>query len=114
SHIAYHTRYSSPNIPETGSHDLRRSPDGNTLSFQNFLLVEGEWKPATLPGVRLVTGASFQLTTSHASREGQRITCNGTAAAVGLDGKRFEYDWTAEIHALAMSHTEPSFRLRTT
>jgi len=108
------TNTPSSTILENGAQQLRLSPVGTPLSFQNFLLVEGEWKPATLPGVRLVTGASFQLMTSHASREGQRITCNGTAAAVGLDGKRFEYDWTAEIHALAMSHTEPWFRLRTT
>jgi hypothetical protein len=108
------TNTASSRILENGAQQLRLSPVGTPLTFQNFLLVESEWKPATLPGVRLVTGASFSFMTSHASREGQRITCNGTAAAVGLDGKRFEYDWTAEIHALAMSHTEPWFRLRTT
>jgi hypothetical protein len=108
------TNTPSSAILENGAQKLRLSPVGTPLSFQNFLLVEGEWKAATLPGVPLVTGASFPLMTSHASREGQRITCNGTAAAVGLDGKRLEYDWTGEIHALAMSHPEPWFRLRTT
>jgi hypothetical protein len=108
------TNTPSSTILENGAQQLRLSPVGTLLTFQNFLLVEREWKPATLPGVRLVTGASFPLMTSHTSREGQRITCNGTAAAVSLDEKRFEYDWTAEIHALAMSHTEPWFRLRTT
>jgi hypothetical protein len=108
------TNTSSSTILENGAQQLRLSPVGTPLSFQNFLLAESEWKAATLPGVRLVTGASFALMTSQASRKGQRITCNGTAAAVGLDGKRFEYDWTAEISALAMSHAEPWFRFRTT
>jgi len=40
--------------------------------------------------------------------------CDGTAAAVSLEGKRFEYEWTAEISTLAASHIEPWFRFRTT
>src|SRR5216683_524049 len=105
---------SSSTILESGAQQLRLSPVGTPLTFQNFLLVEGEWKPATLPGVQLVTGSSFPLMASHVSREGQRITCDGTAAAEGLDGKRFEYEWSAEINALAISHAEPWFRFRTT
>src|SRR2546427_4044897 len=105
---------SSATILESGAQQLRLSLVGTPLTFQNFLLVEGQWKPATLPGVQLVTGASFPLMTSHVGREGQRIICNGTAAAVSLDGKRFAYEWTAEISALAVSHAEPWLRFRTT
>src|SRR5216683_458488 len=105
---------SSSTILESGAQQLRLSPVGTPLTFQNFLLVEGEWKPATLPGVQFVTGASFPLVTSHADREGQRITCDGTAAAEGLDGKRFEYEWSAEINALSHSADAPWFRFRTT
>jgi hypothetical protein len=108
------TSSSSSTILESGAQQLQFSPVGKPLTFQNFLLVEGERKPATLPGVQFVTGASFPLMTSHVGREGQRIICDGTAAAVSLDGKRFEYEWTAEISALAMSHAEPWFRFRTT
>src|SRR5216683_6745695 len=105
---------SSSTILESGAQQLRLSPVGTPLTFQNFLLVEGEWKPATLPGVQLVTGASFPLMTSHVGREGQRIICDGTAAAVSLDGKRFAYEWTAEISALSHSADAPWFRFRTT
>ena len=105
---------SSSTILESGAQQLRLSLVGTPLSFQNFLFVEGEWKPATLPGVQLVTGASFPLMISHLSREGHRIICDGTATAASLDGKRFEYEWTAEISALAVSHAEPWLRFRTT
>src|SRR6266568_1586798 len=104
----------SSTILESSAQQLRLSPVGTPLTFQNFLLVEDEWKPATLPGVQLVTGASFPLMTSHVGREGRRIICDGTAAAVSLDGKRFEYEWTAEINGLGTSHAEPWFRFRTT
>lgn len=108
------TSSSSSTILESGAQQLQFSPVGTPLTFQNFLSVEGERKPATLPGVQLVTGASFPLMTSHIGRKGQRIICDGTAVAVSPDGKRFEYEWTAEISALAMSHAEPWFRFRTT
>jgi hypothetical protein len=108
------TASSSPTILESGAQQLRLSPVGTPLTFQNFLFARGEWKPATLPGVQLVTGASFPMVTSHVSREGQRIICDGTASAESLDGKRFEYEWTAEISALAVGHSEPWFRFRTT
>ena len=104
----------SSTILESGAQQLRLSPVGTPLSFQNFLFVEGEWKPATLPGVQLVTGASFPLVTSHLGRNGQRILCDGTATAESSEGKRFAYEWTAEISALALSHAEPWFRFRTT
>src|SRR5713226_7440676 len=60
---------SSFTILESGAQQLRLSPLGTPLTFQNFLFVEGQWKPATLPDVQLVTGASFPLVTSHVGRE---------------------------------------------
>jgi hypothetical protein len=99
---------------ESGSQQLRLSPVGTPLTFQNFLKVEGQWKPATLPRVPFVTGASFPLLSSHVRREGQRILCDGTATAGGLDGKPIQYEWNTEISALAAIQTEPWFRFRTT
>src|SRR6266436_2412253 len=66
------TSSSSSTILESGAQQLHVSPVGTPLTFQNFLFVEGEWKPATLPGVQLLTGASFPLMTSHLGHEGQR------------------------------------------
>src|SRR6266851_5011723 len=105
---------SSSTILESGAQQLRLSPVGTPLTFQNFLLVEGEWKPATLPAVPLVTGSSFPLVSSHIRRAGQQILCDGIATAEGLDGKPFQYEWTTEISALAANQTEPWFRFRTT
>ena len=105
---------SSPTTLESGAQQLRLSPVGTPLTYQNFLFAEGKWKSATLPGVQLVTGASFPMVSSHVSREGQRIVCDGKAVAESLDGKRFEYEWTAEISALPAGHSEPWFRFRTT
>jgi hypothetical protein len=99
---------------ESGAQQLRLSPVGTPLTFQNFLRTEGQWKPATLPRVPFVTGASFPLVSSHIRREGQQIICDGVATAGGLDGKPFQYEWTTEISALAVSQTEPWFRFRTT
>ncbi len=99
---------------QSGAQQLRLSPVGAPLTFQNFLRAEGQCKPATLPRVPFVTGPSFPLVTSHIRREGQRILCDGIATAGGLDGKPSQYEWTAEISALAASQTEPWFRFRTT
>ncbi len=104
---------SSTNL-ESGTQQLRLSPVGTPLTFQNFVRAEGQWKPATLASVPFVTGASFPLVSSHVRREGQQILCDGIATAGGLDGKPFQYEWTAEIGALAAIQTEPWFRFRTT
>lgn len=104
---------SSANL-ENGAQQLRLSAAGTPLTFQNFVSAEGKWKPATLPGIPLVTGASFPLGASRVRSEQRRILCDGTAAASGLDGKSFEYEWDAEIDALATGGTEPWFRFRTT
>src|SRR5258708_23962121 len=99
---------------ESGAQQLRLSPVSTPLTFQNFVLAEGQWKPATLPRISFVTGASFPLVSSHVRREGQRILCDGIASAGGGDGKPFQYEWTAGVSTLAASQTEPWFRFRTT
>lgn len=111
---------------ESGTQQLRLSRAGAPLSFQNFLRNtdsgKDQWKPATLPRIPLVTGASFPLVSSRVRREGQQIHCDGLATAEGLDGKPFQYEWNAEISSLATSQTapptqqqpEPWFHFRTT
>jgi hypothetical protein len=99
---------------ESGAQQLRLSAVGTPLTFQNFVLAEGQWKPATLPRVPFVTGPSFPLVSSHIRRARQGILCDGIATAEGLDEKPFQYKWTTEISALAANQTEPWFRFRTT
>src|ERR1700693_5096334 len=53
---------------ESGAQQLRLSPVGTTLTFQNFVFAEGQWKPATLPRVPFVSGPSFSLVSSHIRR----------------------------------------------
>src|SRR5260370_10457566 len=79
---------SSPNL-ESGTQQLRLSPVGTPLTFQNFVRAEGQCKPATLASDPFLTGASFPLVSSHVRREGQQILCYGIATAGGLDGKPF-------------------------
>jgi hypothetical protein len=98
---------------ENGFQQLRISPTGSPLAFQNFLRVGDEWKPATLANNAIVTGASFPLVTSHVRREGSSVFCEGVGNAEGLDGKGLSYGWESEIGAL--SHADaPWFRFRTT
>ena len=107
---------------ESGSQRLRISPEGAPLTYQNFLRVSNgngtgtgnEWKPATLAGVPLVTGASFPLVASRVRQEGSRVRCEGNAEAEGLDGKPLKYDWDAEISVLGDDHPDPWVRFRTT
>jgi hypothetical protein len=99
---------------ENGSQQLRISPTGSPLAFQNFLRVGDEWKPATLANNAVVTGASFPLVTSHVRREGSRLFCEGQGTAEGLDGKGLSYSWESEISALNRGDDAPWFRFRTT
>src|SRR5713226_4913624 len=100
-------------ILENGSQQLRISPTGSPLAYQNFLRVDDEWKPATLANNAVVTGASFPLVTSHVRREGPNVFCEGVGNAEGSDGKGSSYGWESEISAL--SHADaPWFRFRTT
>jgi hypothetical protein len=99
---------------ENGSQQLRISPTGSPLTFQNFLRVGDEWKPATLANNSVVTGASFPLVTSHVRREGSSLFCEGQGNAEGLDGKGLSYGWESEISALSHGADAPWFRFRTT
>ena len=103
----------STNI-ESGNQRLRISPAGTPLTYQNFLRVGNDWKPSTLAGIPLVTGASFPLVASRVQREGLRVRCEGKADAEGLDGKPLAYDWKAEITPLGDDHPDPWVRFRTT
>ncbi len=99
-------------ILENGDQQLRLSPVGAPLTFQNFLRAGNEWKPSTLEGIPFVTGTSFTLTTSQIRRDGPAVICEGKAMAQGLDGKSLEYGWQAAIRALSLEHTEAWFRFR--
>ena len=99
---------------DVGAQQLRIAPIGSPLSFQNFLSVGSEWKPATLAGVPFVTGTSFPLVTERVKRNGSSVRCEGNAKAEGLDGKILQYDWNAEVSPLASDQTYPWIRLRTT
>ena len=101
-------------ILENGSQQLRISPTGSPLAFQNFLRVGDEWKPATLANNAMVTGASFPLLTSRVRREGSSVFCDGRGNAEGLDGKGLSYGWDSEITALSHDADAPWFRFRTT
>ena len=83
------------------------SAAGMPLTYQNFLRIGTDWKPATLAGVPLVTGASFALVTSRLQSEGLRVLCEGNAEAVGLDGRPLKYDWDAEITAVGGDQADP-------
>src|ERR1700693_3434144 len=87
--------------PENGSQQLRVSPTGSPLAFQNFLRVADEWKPATLANNAIVTGASLPLVPSRVRREGSSVFCDGRGNAEGLDGKGLSYGWESEISALS-------------
>ena len=99
---------------EHGDQRLQVSPAGAPFAFQNFLRVAGEWKPATLPGIPLVTGPSFPLLTSRVSSEGSTLDCEGTAEAEGLDGKSISYRWNAQIARRGSGEEPHWFRFRTT
>ncbi len=83
---------SSANL-EHGPQQLRISPTGSPLAFQNFLRIDDQWKPATLPNNPLIAGNSFSLITSKIQREDSRIRCTGQGKAEGTDGKSFSYNW---------------------
>ena len=77
---------------DAGTQQLRISPIGSPLSFQNFLRIGSEWKPATLAGVPFVTGVSFPLITERVKRNRSNIRCEGSAEAEALDGKTLRHE----------------------
>src|SRR5260221_753442 len=99
---------------EHGSQQLRVSPTGSPFAFQNFLRINNEWKPATLPNNPFIAGDSFSLVTSQVKREGSGVHCAGEGQAPGLDGKAVAYTWDSEISALNPAPDLPWLRFRTT
>jgi len=104
---------SSANL-EHGPQQLRIAPSGSPLAFQNFLRINNEWKPATLPNNPFITGDSFPLVASQVKLEDLRIHCVGEGKAEGTDGKSFSYAWDSEISAIGSAADAPWFRFRTT
>ncbi len=104
---------SSTNL-EHGPQQLRISPTGTPLAFQNFLRINNEWKPATLPNNPFITGDSFPLVTSQVKLEDSRILSDGEGKAEGTDGKSLSYAWDSEISAVGSTADAPWFRFRTT
>ena len=104
---------SSSNL-EHGPQQLRISATGSPLAFQNFLRIDDQWKPATLPNNPFIAGDSFSLVTSKIQREDSRIRCAGQSKAEGTDGKSLSYNWDSEISAVSPATDAPWFRFRTT
>jgi hypothetical protein len=104
---------SSTNL-EHGPQQLRISPTGSPLAFQNFLRINNEWKPATLPNNPFIAGDSFPLITSQVNREGSQIRCTGEGKAEDLNGRTVVYSWDSEIRAVNPAADSPWFRFRTT
>jgi len=98
---------------QNGDQRLQVSLGRGSLTFQNFVRVVNEWHPATLLQNPLVTGPSFPLTASSASRTAAALAYEGSGIAEGLDGKSLRYNWSAEISAFG-DVAFPWFRFRTT
>jgi hypothetical protein len=99
---------------DAGNQQLRVSPEGAALSFQNFLRVGNEWKPSTLAGIPFVAGDSFPLISARIKHEGSNVRCEGKAVAQGLNGNPLHYGWDAEISALGGDQPNIWIRFRTT
>lgn len=100
-------------VLEHGDQQLRIISAGGLLAFQNFVRVSNQWRPSTLPDVRLVTGPSFLLHASSVSRKNGAVICKGSAQAKGHDGSSVRYEWNAQITAHGDT-SFPWFRFRTT
>jgi hypothetical protein len=91
---------------DAGDQQLRVSPAGGPLHFQNFLKVDGDWKPASVAKMSLISGASFLLTNEHVTQDGGVIRCHGNSTAAGRDRRPVRYEWDAEISTLKNAPTE--------
>ena len=98
---------------ENGDQQLRVSAEGSIFAFQNFLRVANEWRPATLPGISLVTGPSFSFRTSRVLKSGSVLNCGGSASAGDRDGKSFSYTWECNISAQSLGTECRWFRFTT-
>ena len=100
-------------VLEAGEQQLRVSPAGGLLSFQNFLRSGDDWKPSTLASVPVVTGPSFPLNVVQISQQSGKLFCTGEATAQGHDGKTLQYKWNTEIESLRRGEND-WLRFRTT
>jgi hypothetical protein len=105
---------SGSRILENGNQQLRLSPVGAPLTFQNFLRAGNDFKPATLPGTPVVTGPSFPLVIAGLGKHGSTLAAHGPGVAHGLDSQPMEYRWDSEISADHGAAGAPWFRFRTT
>jgi hypothetical protein len=91
----------SPTINlEVGEQQLRVSPAGGPLHFQNFLREGAEWKPSSLAKMPLISGASFLLTSERVTQEDGTIRCHGNGTAAGRDRRPVRYEWDARVTPL--------------
>ena len=95
---------------EHGDQRLRVSGKGVPFGFQNFLRMENQWKPSTMPGVPVVSGPSFPLVVSRVSHNARAIVAEGSATAEDRGRKSVSYDWKAEIEAIQPEADLPWFR----
>jgi len=98
---------------DNGHQQLRVSPQGELFSFQNFLHVANDWRPATLPGISPLTGPSFPLRASRIAKDGSVLKCTGSANAQDLHDQSFSYEWEANISAQNFGGDCSWFRFRT-
>jgi hypothetical protein len=100
-------------VLEAGNQQLRVSPEGELLSFQNFVRSGNEWKPSTLASVPVITGPSFQMNAAQVSQQSGKVTCEGDATAQGHDDKPLQYKWKTEIESQRRGEND-WLRFRTT
>jgi hypothetical protein len=100
-------------VLEAGEQQLRVSPAGGLLSFQNFLRSGSDWKPSTLASVPVITGPSFPLNTVQVTQQTGKLLCQGDATAQGHDGKPLQYQWHTEIESQRRGEND-WLRFRTT
>jgi hypothetical protein len=100
-------------VLDSGEQQLRVSPAGGLLSFQNFLRSGSDWKPSTLASVPVITGPSFPLNTVQVTQQAGKLLCQGDATAQGHDGKPLQYKWSTEIASLRRGEND-WLRFRTT
>lgn len=100
-------------VLESGTQQLRVSPAGGPLTFQNFVRSADGWKASTLAGVPVLTGPSFPLKTTRLTPSPNLLSCEGEASAQGQDGKPLSYRWKTEIQSLRRGEND-WLRFRTT
>jgi uncharacterized protein (DUF1810 family) len=100
-------------ILESGEQQLRFASLDSPFAFQNFLRVDDEWKPATLPGMPPVTGPSFPLIASRAEKDDTGLVFGGPAVAKDLGRGELKYEWTSRVSAVAATPEDHWFRFHT-